>query len=77
MIPRDQPDLQDNGTFLSLVLIYFGNLIVLITLLCLASPSPADSFQDFGYSWFGNAMTWGDFTYRWLRDTFETLPSHF
>ncbi len=77
MIPRDQPDLQDNGTFLSLVLIYFGNLIVLITLLCLSSPSPAESFRDFGYSWFGIAMTWGDSVLRWLQAFLENLPAKF
>ncbi len=69
MIPRDQPDLKDNGTFLSLVLIYFGNLIVLIALLCLAAPSPAESLREFAYSWFGTAMTWGDTVLRWLRES--------
>jgi hypothetical protein len=66
MIPRDQPDLKDNGTFLSLTLIYFGNLVVLIGLLCLASPEPIESLRDFGYSWFGTALTWGDAVFRWL-----------
>ncbi|MBG7607618.1 MAG: hypothetical protein IZT59_06285 [Verrucomicrobia bacterium] len=75
MIPRDQPDLQDNGTFLSLVLIYFGNLIVLIALLCLSSPSPVESFKEFGYSWFGIAMTWGDVTLRWVQNFLESIPS--
>jgi hypothetical protein len=67
MIPRDQPDLKDNGTFLSLTLIYFGNLLVLICLLCLATPAPFESLRDFGYSWFGTAMTWGDAVLRWLQ----------
>lgn len=77
MIPRDQPDLQDNGTFLSLVLIYFGNLIVIIALLCLSSPSPVESLRDFGYSWFGTAMTWGDMALRWFLRTMESLPARF
>lgn len=68
MIPRDQPDLKDNGTFLSLVLIYFGNLVVLIALLCLAAPAPLESFREFGYSWIGTAMTWGSDTMRWLEE---------
>ena len=67
MIPRDQPDLKDNGTFLSLTLIYLGNLLVLIGLLCLAAPKPLESLRDFGYSWFGTAMTWGDAVLRWLK----------
>lgn len=66
MIPRDQPDLKDNGTFLSLTLIYFGNLLVLIGLLCLATPAPLESLRDFGHSWFATAMTWGDAALRWL-----------
>lgn len=66
MIPRDQPDLQDNGTFLSLVLIYFGNLVVLITLLCFAAPSPVDSIRSFAYSWSGTAATWAQDTHRWV-----------
>ena len=71
MIPRDQPDLKDNGTFLSLVLISFGNLIVLVTLLCLASPAPLESMRGFGYSLFANALTWGDTILRWCRDFLE------
>jgi hypothetical protein len=68
MIPRDQPDLKDNGTFLSLVLIYFGNLVVLIALLCLAAPAPLESFREFGYSWMGTAMTWGFDAMRWVEE---------
>lgn len=36
MIPRDQPDLQENGFFFSIVVIYLVNVIVLSALLCLA-----------------------------------------
>lgn len=68
MIPRDQPDLSETGTFLSLVLIYFGNLLGLIGLLCFAAPHPLESFRDFGYSWFGTALTWGDVVLRWVAD---------
>lgn len=77
MIPRDQPDLKDNGTFLSLVLIWFGNLLVLTALLCLASPSPVESFRNFGFSWFGTALTWGDFAMRWLEGFAENMMSKF
>lgn len=66
MIPRDQPDLKDNGTFLSLVLIYFGNLVVLIALLCLAAPAPLESFREFGNSWVSTAMTWGSDALQWV-----------
>ncbi len=64
MIPRDQPDLRETGTFLSLVLIYFGNLIVLITLLCMASPTPYKDLQSFIESWLATAATWCDWTIR-------------
>jgi hypothetical protein len=77
MIPRDQPDLKDNGTGLSLVLIYFGNLVVLIGLLCLASPSPLESLRDFGYTWFTTAMTWGDVAFRWLEGYAEQMSGNF
>ncbi len=60
MIPRDQPDLKENGTFLSLVVIFFGNLLVLVGLLCLASGSPIDSFVMFGKEWIGHAAIGGD-----------------
>ena len=36
MIPREQPDLKENGVFFSLVVIYLANIIVLSVLLCLA-----------------------------------------
>lgn len=36
MIPRDQPDLQENGVFFSLTVIYLVNVIFISVLLCLA-----------------------------------------
>ncbi|MFK7910529.1 MAG: hypothetical protein AB8F34_07990 [Akkermansiaceae bacterium] len=36
MIPRDQPDLKENGVFFSLVVIYLANVLVLSVILCLA-----------------------------------------
>ncbi len=59
MIPRDQPDLRDNGTFLSLILICLGNLVVLVGLLCMASPDPGESLRDFLRSWLLTILTWG------------------
>jgi len=35
MIPRDQPDLKENGVFFSLVVIYLANVVVISILLCL------------------------------------------
>ncbi len=60
MIPRDQPDLKENGTFLSLVVIFFGNLLVLVGLMCVASAAPWESFKGFGREWLRHAAVWGD-----------------
>ncbi len=38
MVTRDQPDLRQNGTFFSLVFIYFINLILILGLFVLAAP---------------------------------------
>ena len=65
MIPRDQPDLRENGTFLSLVVIYMANVLVLVGLLCLASDSPLQSAREFAMEWFRFAATWGDAFVRW------------
>lgn len=53
MIPRDQPDLRENGTFLSLTVIYLANIAVLVGLTCLASPDMG--FEGFAREWFDNA----------------------
>lgn len=76
MLPRDQPDLKDNGTFLSLVIIYFANLLVLAVLLCLATDSPLQSGREFGAEWLRYAATWGDQLYRALFKIYGTaLPA--
>ena len=41
MVTRDQPDLKQNGTFFSLVFIYFINLVLILGLFVLASPGVA------------------------------------
>ncbi len=38
MIPKNQTDLSDHGTFFSLVVIYLMNLLLLSVMLVLASP---------------------------------------
>lgn len=60
MIPRDQPDLKENGTFLSLVIIYLANLLVLAGLLCVAAGSPLENGREFAMEWLRHAATWGD-----------------
>jgi hypothetical protein len=46
MIPKNQTDLSDHGTFFSLVVIYLMNLLLLSVLLVLASPQI--TFAAFG-----------------------------
>jgi hypothetical protein len=65
MIPRDQPDLKENGTFLSLVIIYLANLLVLAGLLCVAAESPLQNCREFAMEWLRHAATWGDLFLRW------------
>lgn len=73
MIPRDQPDLKENGTFLSLVIIYLANLLVLVALLCMAEEAPLRSTLDFGREWLRHAATWGDVVLRWSASTLTEL----
>ncbi|MBB5353647.1 hypothetical protein HNR46_003908 [Haloferula luteola] len=49
MIPRDQPDLKENGTFLSLAIIYLANLLLVIFLTSLASDD--FSLREFAREW--------------------------
>ena len=65
MIPRDQPDLKENGTYLSLVVIYLANLLVLAGLLCIARGSPLVNSREFAMEWFRHAATAGDILLRW------------
>jgi hypothetical protein len=64
MIPRDQPDLRDNGTFLSLMIIYLANVLVLVCLLCISSNSPWQTTQDFWMEWVKTAVTGAEHSYR-------------
>ncbi len=57
MIPRDQPDLRENGTFFSLVIIYLANLLLLVGLLCVASDAPLENAQEFAREWLRHAAT--------------------
>lgn len=71
MIPRDQPDLRENGTFLSLVIIYLANLLLLVVLLCAAHDHPLQSAKEFGIDWMRNAVLAGDTALRWANEGIE------
>lgn len=67
MIPRDQPDLRENGTFLSLIIIYLVNLLLLVGMLCLASDDL--SFRNFLATWVIHAeegLRWLEELLAWL-----------
>jgi len=67
MIPRDQPDLRENGTFLSLLIIYLINLLLLSALMCLGSGTMG--FRDFGTDWLANAEHFVEVIRTWIRTT--------
>jgi hypothetical protein len=75
MIPRDQPDLRENGTFFSLVVIYLSNLMVLVVLFCMAADSPLQDARGFALEWLRHAATWGDASWRWLERALSPLWS--
>ncbi|MEM6911564.1 MAG: hypothetical protein AAF555_08255 [Verrucomicrobiota bacterium] len=63
MLTRTQPDLKENGTVFSLLLIYFVNLLVLTGLLLLVSPSLdattfLSSWLDQGQAFSGQLLAW-------------------
>jgi len=66
MIPRDQPDLRQNGTLLSLVIIFLANVLVLVALFCMASEAPMQDAREFAREWLRHAATWGDALWRGL-----------
>ena len=71
MIPRDQPDLKENGTFFSAVLIYMANVLLLATMLCLVPGGL--NFKSYAVHWvslFSGAM---DFSETILRQVVTQL----
>ena len=67
MIPKNQTDLSDQGTFFSLVVIYLMNLLLLSTMLILASPQI--TFASFGAD---SLMNLGNFA-QWITELFSHL----
>ena len=70
MIPKNQTDLSDHGTFFSLVVIYLMNLLLLSAMLILASPQI--TFASFGADLLTNL---GGFA-QWIVDLFQALRLH-
>jgi hypothetical protein len=65
MIPKNQTDLRDHGTFFSLAIIYLMNLVLLIVMLVVASPQI--TFASFGNDMVTNIAGFS----QWLVDLLE------
>src|SRR5207244_7196993 len=65
MIPKNQTDLSDQGTFFSLVVIYLMNLLLLSVMLILASPQI--TFAAFGADLLTNLSNFS----QWVIDLFQ------
>jgi len=77
MLPKDQPDLRENGTFLSLVVILLGNLMVLSALMCAADSNPLQSAREFAREWVKYAAIFGDMAWRSVNQWIEsTINNH-
>jgi hypothetical protein len=70
MIPKNQTDLSDHGTFFSLIVIYLMNLLLLSVMLVLASPEI--TFADFGADLLANLSNFA----QWVVDLFDRLAGH-
>lgn len=73
MLPKDQPDLKEHGTFLSLVLILLGNLLVLIALMAAADPQPLRWALGFAREWTTFAASFGNVAWRMLGGTLDGI----
>ena len=67
MIPKNQTDLSDQGTFFSIVVIYLMNLLLLSVMLIVASPKI--TFAGFGVDLLANLRNFST----WLVDFFRSL----
>ncbi|MCF7674465.1 MAG: hypothetical protein K9N23_12400 [Akkermansiaceae bacterium] len=72
MIPKDQPDLRENGTLLSLAVIFFTNLVMLTVLLCVSGRGGIlANFEAFGREWLRYAIQLAEVTLRLIEQVFE------
>ena len=67
MIPKNQTDLSDHGTFFSLVIIYLMNLVLLVVMLILASPHI--SFAVFTHDLLVNTRAFAE----WIGDSLNAF----
>lgn len=72
MIPRDQPDLRENGTVLSLAIIYLANLALVVVLTCLATEDL--NLRGFGREWLEHAHDLARFGLKIARQAASWAP---
>jgi hypothetical protein len=68
MIPKNQTDISDHGTFFSLVVIYLSNLLLLCLMLVIASPKI--TFAGFGTDLLNNIGNFSEAIYDFARFIF-------
>lgn len=73
MLPRDQPDLRENGTFFSLAVIFLANVLILAAIFCVADGDPLENAAAFAREWLRHAVTWTDAAFRWGAEIFAAF----
>ncbi|MGJ8696200.1 MAG: hypothetical protein ACSHYF_07770 [Verrucomicrobiaceae bacterium] len=73
MIPKDQPDLKEHGTFFSLMVIIFFNLILLTAMVCAASPGL--TWRDFVFNWANISWDLIDAGITWTKSLLNRIPN--
>jgi hypothetical protein len=77
MIPKDQPDLREHGRIFSLVIILFGNLLVLTALFCFTFPGSVwGNFRSFGQDWAGFCGNFCEASWHMLHSLCLRLAGH-
>ncbi len=64
MLPRDQPDLKENGSFFSLTIIYLANVLLLAGMLSLAPGGL--NFKNYCYQWINLSMEHAMLIKEWI-----------
>tara|TARA_B110000305_G_C19436067_1_gene639042 strand:+ start:1212 stop:2135 length:924 start_codon:yes stop_codon:yes gene_type:complete len=72
MIPKDQPDLKEHGTFFSLMVIAFFNLVLLSGMVCAASPDL--TWKIFFFNWANISWDLIDAGTQWVSAALRRLP---
>ncbi len=72
MIGREQPDVDQNGKLFSFTTIFIANMLLICTMLIVASPTA--TFKGFGLSLWANGQTFFSRLTESAREMYEVLP---